>query len=38
MGFFKRWRKEKKLEERFDKLDQDVLLETDKKNLQKSAA
>ena len=35
MGFFKRWRKEKKLEERFDKLDQDVLLETDKKNLQK---
>lgn len=32
MGFFKRWRKEKKLEERFEELNDEVLLESDKKN------
>ncbi len=35
MGFFTRWRKGKKLEERFEKFDEDVLLPADKKNLQK---
>ena len=35
MFFFKRWRKEKKLEEHFEKFEEEVLLEADKNNLKK---
>ena len=35
MGFFSRWRKEKKLEKRFEEISEGVLLEEDKKNGQK---
>ena len=35
MGFFSRWRKEKKLEKRFEEISEGVLLDEDKKNGQK---
>lgn len=35
MGFFSRWRKEKKLEKRFEEISEGVLLEEDKKNVRK---
>ena len=35
MGFFSRWRKEKKLEKRFEEINDGVLLEEDKKNVRK---